>query len=271
MEKNILVDALLNEYAEALLATNQYTKNAIGTRKSKLKKVVEKREFNSIQDFKTLVISEGGFGELLNPFKGEDPKELSKLKNALNTYLRLVIGDESKYREEGIVNLLKDYAVLVDKITDIPGINTTNIIGEYGEMLISKHFNLERAETNQSIYDATFKDKQNGETYYVQVKTRWFREEKLNDETIEFGAINPNKIRKDNKVADHYFFVGLILNKCFNVLKCIVLNLNDYEDIVGNKKQVIRFNNNFENNHNKKLQQKLNNIEVNSIYEDSVL
>ena len=230
------IKAILDEFANALQRDGK-TKNAIASRKRDLK--VALLHFKNKKEFEETISNNSKFANFINDLKQTVPQDrISDIKNAISCYAKLCLSISIFTKPDEIKKALQKYSEAVQLFDSFGEFDTVNIVGEYGEYYICHRFKLNRAFTNKKAYDATFIE--NGVEKKVQIKTRWYRGNNLNNENIEFGSIKPAEID---------YFVGVIFNVDFTDATIIVMNkdgINDYFNHYKITKKVIRYNRQFD-------------------------
>ena len=234
--KNQEIKNILTDFADALSKEGK-TKKAITSRKRDLK--IALNLFKNKAEFEETIKNNASFASFIRELMNHYPqRKVNDIKNAMSCYARVCLSISIFTKPDVIKAALKKYSEAVQQFDTFGEFDTVNIVGEYGEYYICRHFKLERAFTNEKAYDATFKE--NGVEKKAQIKTRWYRGQNLSSENIEFGTIKPNEID---------YFVGVIFNADFTDALIIVMDkncINAYFNHYQRKKKVIIYNKNFD-------------------------
>lgn len=249
MDKKV-IEKILSDYAKAM--EGKKSKAGIATRKSALKKILQYNFFTTRKDFEETITDNPKYSRFIKELRKviTNQKDFEDSKNAISIYAELVL-HKSIYTPTFVIkDALENYALAVEAFDHLSEFSTVNIVGEYGELIMCRAFDLDRAFTNKKSIDATFVDT-NGIERGVQIKTRWHRHGDIKDATIEFGSVKENEID---------YFIGLILGPSFEVEKCIILSKDNVIKCLGTrKKRAIIYTTKFEEQYKSIFETTLNN------------
>jgi len=217
---NEKLNTLLNEYEEKLNEDFHYTKNAISTRKSSLKRIISEYFNNDIDKFNKALSSRKKYNSLINEIVNNN-NELykGKLLNALSRYLLI---KNITFDEDNIINIIRNYAKTIKELLSYSDIiRTGNIVGEYAEYLCEKYLDIERVKESTKDVDG----KKDGKTF--QIKSRWIHTGKNGED--EFGIIH-----FENNQPSFDYFIGIIFDCDLKINKVIVIDRDNLITLFSN-------------------------------------
>ena len=229
---------MFDDYYQALIE-NGIFEDAARTRKSILNKAYRLGGYTDVSSFNKAVVNSLELSNMLIRIhqKVSTQKEFDKVKNAISTYASLILGKSIIGKKRSIKKAIKGYVDATKLFDEIGDFLTSNIVGEYAEIIVCEKYGLKRNSANTKHFDAEFSDAD--QKKLVQIKSRWKRID--NVKSIEFGAIK-------NFSEPSLIFVGIIFDSELNVSEMIVMDNEGLTRYFKDHKPdgVITFNSSFD-------------------------